>query len=68
MVGMVADAMRGFLESGMDPADVAAHVVDAVRTRRFYVLTHDDTKQMVRKRMEAILEGDDPPMIGPENF
>jgi NAD(P)-dependent dehydrogenase (short-subunit alcohol dehydrogenase family) len=68
MVGMVADAMRGYLEAGMDPADVAAQVVDAVKARHFYVLTHPDSRAMVRKRMEAILEGNDPPVIGPEDF
>jgi NAD(P)-dependent dehydrogenase (short-subunit alcohol dehydrogenase family) len=38
----VAHLKRLAAEVGMDPADVAAMVVDAIRTRRFFVLTHPD--------------------------
>ena len=61
-------SFRGFIESGMDPADVACQVVDAVKTRRFYILTHPASVEMVRRRMEAIINGENPPPIGPENF
>ena len=45
----------------MDPADVAAQVVEAVRDERFYILTHEilaDGGQYdaaIRARMEGIL-------------
>jgi hypothetical protein len=39
-----------------------------VKARRFYILTHDSSVEMVRRRMEAIVTGGDPPTIGPENF
>ena len=40
----------------MDPADVAAHVVAAVRDERFYILTHPDrADHAIRARMEGIL-------------
>jgi NAD(P)-dependent dehydrogenase (short-subunit alcohol dehydrogenase family) len=45
--------MREGLSRGMDPADVAACVVDAIRAERFYVFSHPEVKEMVRERMEA---------------
>jgi NAD(P)-dependent dehydrogenase (short-subunit alcohol dehydrogenase family) len=58
--------LRAAIDQGMDPAEVAARVVDAIRTRRFYVLTHDTSVPAVRRRMEAIVTGGDPPMLAPE--
>ncbi len=37
-----AALLRGFIESGMAPEDVAAKVLDAVRAERFWILTHDE--------------------------
>jgi NAD(P)-dependent dehydrogenase (short-subunit alcohol dehydrogenase family) len=37
-----ASLLRGFIEKGMPPADVAAKVLDAIRAERFWILTHDD--------------------------
>ena len=54
------------LEAGLDPADVAAMVVDAVKADRFYILTHDDWRPMVEARMGDIIEGRNPtPMFLP---
>jgi NAD(P)-dependent dehydrogenase (short-subunit alcohol dehydrogenase family) len=51
-------AMFGALVAGgIQPADVAAKVVDAVRTNSFYVLPHDTTLDMARRRWSAIEEG-----------
>jgi hypothetical protein len=44
----------------MPPADVAAFVVDAIRTRRFYVLTHPDLIDSVQARVRAIERGEPP--------
>ena len=41
-----------FLETGMPPAEVAGMVVDAIRSDRFYVLTHPD---MIRPQVEGRL-------------
>jgi NAD(P)-dependent dehydrogenase (short-subunit alcohol dehydrogenase family) len=49
--------VRAALASGMPPAEVAEHVLDAIRTERFYVLTHPEFRARVRERMEDILEG-----------
>jgi NAD(P)-dependent dehydrogenase (short-subunit alcohol dehydrogenase family) len=68
MAAMFRDMLRTFIDSGMDPAEVAAKVVDAVRTRRFYIVTHERSSVMVRRRMEAIVGGQDPPTIAPEDF
>ena len=43
-------------EVGMPPSDVAARVVDAIRSEQFYVLTHDAFDDAIRTRMEDILQ------------
>ncbi len=51
-----------FLSEGMAPAEVAAMVADAIRTDRFYVLTHPDMiKPQVDERLRAIIDETDPP-------
>lgn len=47
---------RQFLASGLPPERVAELVVDAIRSERFYILTHPEWKGMIRARMEGILE------------
>jgi NAD(P)-dependent dehydrogenase (short-subunit alcohol dehydrogenase family) len=54
-------AMFGaMVDAGIEPADVAAKVLDAVRTGRFYVLPHDTTLDLARRRWSAIEEGRTP--------
>ncbi|MBI2704230.1 MAG: SDR family NAD(P)-dependent oxidoreductase [Actinobacteria bacterium] len=63
----MAEMLGQFItDRGMAPEDVAAKVVDAVRTKRFYILTHDDSAPAVRLRMEAILNGQPPPFLVPQ--
>jgi NAD(P)-dependent dehydrogenase (short-subunit alcohol dehydrogenase family) len=58
--------LKAVLEAGLPPAEVAAMVVDAVRTDRFYILTHPDWNDMIRARFDDILEGRTPsPMFLP---
>lgn len=52
------------IAGGLDPDDVAAMVVDAIRTRRFYVLTHPDWTPMIADRMDRILDGRNPAVAG----
>ncbi|HXQ60782.1 MAG TPA: SDR family NAD(P)-dependent oxidoreductase [Acidimicrobiales bacterium] len=54
------DVVRQLVATGLEPADVAGKVLDAVRDNRFYILTHDDTPAMVETRMRDILEGRNP--------
>lgn len=68
MAATFRDMLRTFIDSGMDPAEVAAKVVDAVKSRRFYILTHERSAAMVKRRMEAIVAGQYPPTIAPEDF
>jgi NAD(P)-dependent dehydrogenase (short-subunit alcohol dehydrogenase family) len=54
------DFVGSLIASGLDPAEVAAQVVDAVKARRFYVLTHPEWKPMVANRVDRILADADP--------
>jgi NAD(P)-dependent dehydrogenase (short-subunit alcohol dehydrogenase family) len=56
----VRDLARQLLDTGMEPAEVAGHVVDAVRGGRFYILTHPDMTEGIRRRPEEILGGGPP--------
>jgi NAD(P)-dependent dehydrogenase (short-subunit alcohol dehydrogenase family) len=46
--------------SGMDPDDVAERVVDAIRRRRFWILTHPDMGAVAVERMRRAAAGEDP--------
>jgi hypothetical protein len=54
--------IQGFVDGGIDPGDVAAHVVDAIRTGRFWVMTHPTTVEYARQRWDAIA-GDGQPVL-----
>ncbi|HEX5479168.1 MAG TPA: SDR family NAD(P)-dependent oxidoreductase [Dehalococcoidia bacterium] len=61
------DAMKEhFATQGMAPSEVARQVLDAIMSGRFYVLTHPEHNDRLRKRAEAILAGGPPPLITPE--
>ena len=48
--------VRAEMEAGMSPAEVAAHVYNAIQTGTFYIHTHPEHKAQVRERMERILK------------
>lgn len=54
------EILQGFLVSGLDPAEVAAQVVDAIRAKRFYVLTHPEWKSMISGRVDRIVNDQNP--------
>ena len=54
------DAAKARLAAGMPPDRVAACVVDAIRTNRFWVLSHPEWKEYVRIRLEDVLQDRDP--------
>lgn len=56
-----------WIEEGLDPAEVAGLVVDAIRANRFYVLTHPTWQTMVRDRVERMLGGQNPVSTLPGN-
>lgn len=56
------DIVQGLVDSGIDPDDAADMVVDAIRSRRFWIFTHDTTVPTARKRWDAIV-GDGQPTL-----
>jgi NAD(P)-dependent dehydrogenase (short-subunit alcohol dehydrogenase family) len=60
------EAVRGMLaamiQGGMPPAEVADHVVSAVREERFYVFTHP-WQSMIESRMRDMIEGRNPTAV-----
>lgn len=60
MEGMV----RNLIAGGLDPAQVADLVVDAIRNERFYILPHGDFLGLLSNRMKNLLAGDNPTMAG----
>ncbi|MCB0125984.1 MAG: SDR family NAD(P)-dependent oxidoreductase, partial [Caldilineaceae bacterium] len=56
--------MANAIANGLAPADVAMQVLDAVRTQRFYVLTHPDFLPLVEQRHEDIHQGRNPTGAG----
>lgn len=60
MTGGFAEVVKGFVTDGIDPSQVAAQVLDAVRTRRFYILTHPDWTPLITDRTDRIADGRDP--------
>lgn len=56
MRAMVGELVAG----GKDPAEIADHVVDAIRTGRFYILPHPELGEQVVARAEAIVAGTAP--------
>jgi NAD(P)-dependent dehydrogenase (short-subunit alcohol dehydrogenase family) len=63
VLGMV----KALVKQGLDPQSVGQLVVRAIREERFYVLTHPHWENMIRNRMETILEGRDPTPVPPAN-
>ena len=55
--GFYASASE-IVAKGLDPAEVAALVVDAVRENRFWILTHPEWKKILGRRLEALVERD----------
>jgi NAD(P)-dependent dehydrogenase (short-subunit alcohol dehydrogenase family) len=52
--------MHDLVAGGIGATTVADRVLEAVRTNRFYIITHDDTQAMVEVRLRDIIEGRNP--------
>jgi NAD(P)-dependent dehydrogenase (short-subunit alcohol dehydrogenase family) len=48
-------ALKAFVETGIDPGDVAAQVLSAVEAGRLHIFTHPDSVEWVRNRFDRIL-------------
>lgn len=51
------------LASGMDPGDVAAQVIDAVKTDRFWVLSHAEHLPEIRHRNQSLHDLSNPTLL-----
>jgi NAD(P)-dependent dehydrogenase (short-subunit alcohol dehydrogenase family) len=51
----VKDSFTG--DAGKTPAEVAAIVLDAIRTNRFWVITHEGERASLQRRFDDILSG-----------
>ena len=67
--GDPAGLLRGFIEKGMPPDDVALKVREAMREGRFWILTHDDESDFwvdaVNRRMRSIEARANPHLSSP---
>jgi NAD(P)-dependent dehydrogenase (short-subunit alcohol dehydrogenase family) len=52
---MIRDGFTG--PTGLTPAQVAARVLDAIRNREFWIITHNDLASTVDTRFDGILAG-----------
>jgi len=53
---MGTEIFRTVVQQGIQPDSVAEKVLDAVRNDRFYIFTHDGTRQALESRFAAVLE------------
>lgn len=54
----------GLVDAGIEPAEVAGKVLDAIRDRTFWIFTHDVSQAHVRARFDAITSGGQPTFWG----
>ena len=59
--GPMTEVVAQLLATGLAPEVVADQVADAVRRRRFWVLTHRDTVPLVEAQVAGMVAGEDPP-------
>jgi NAD(P)-dependent dehydrogenase (short-subunit alcohol dehydrogenase family) len=60
-------ALRAGVESGIPAGDVADQVVDAVKAGRFWILTHEDMREMPVERMQRAAAQTNPSFGLPES-
>lgn len=56
IAGQAAQMVAKAVASGMDPAQLADIVFASIEANRFYILTHPETRAVVRARLDDILE------------
>jgi short-subunit dehydrogenase len=59
--GPMAEVVAQLLAGGMAPSEVADHVADAVRRRRFWILTHSEMLPVIEGQTSALAAGENPP-------
>jgi len=61
-------AVGAFIAGGIEPAEVAAQVRDAIVEDRFWIRTHPEMEPMVKARAAAIIAGETPPPMLPTDI
>jgi NAD(P)-dependent dehydrogenase (short-subunit alcohol dehydrogenase family) len=56
----IGTTVTGLLDAGLDPADAAGIVVDAIREDRFWVFTHPEMLEAVEVRARTMRQGERP--------
>jgi NAD(P)-dependent dehydrogenase (short-subunit alcohol dehydrogenase family) len=54
------EVLKALIVGGTDVEPIAERVLDAVRSQRFYILTHEGSEGLVEQRMQRIVQGLDP--------
>jgi len=54
------DVLKALIFGGTDVEPIAERVLEAIRSRRFYILTHEGSEALVEQRMQRIVKGQDP--------
>jgi NAD(P)-dependent dehydrogenase (short-subunit alcohol dehydrogenase family) len=62
--GGAPSIIGALVDNGIDPAEVAGLVLDAIVRRRFWIFTHDTSLVSVRARFDAITSGGQPTFWG----
>jgi NAD(P)-dependent dehydrogenase (short-subunit alcohol dehydrogenase family) len=60
MTQMMDQFFHEGIDGGIDPAEVAEQVVDAIRAERFWILTHPDSRHSPVERMERAERQENP--------
>jgi short-subunit dehydrogenase len=59
------DMIKGIFAGGMQPSETASIVLDAIKEKRFYILTHPEHNDVIRGRIDAVVGGAPPPTLMP---
>ncbi|MDZ4857532.1 MAG: SDR family NAD(P)-dependent oxidoreductase [Candidatus Hydrogenedentes bacterium] len=65
---LINQQTRQVVSTGLTADSVASRVIDAIRVRDFYILTHDEMTPAIAQRMNAILNGSAPTFTPPPGF
>ena len=57
---LLMDTVGGLIAEGLNPLQVGALVLEAVRHDRFYILTHPTWNPMIADRVDRIMSGEQP--------
>lgn len=60
LAGLLENWARTAVSNGISADRVADEVLGAIRDERFYILTHSDMTELIRRRMEGIVNGINP--------